>query len=452
MVHYVPDRKSKFVKKVKKRIPWIEHLILENSFASEVNPEGLEYIQPKGSICLLCRGTKMLCGKQYCPLIKRAYVYLKLTSHYKATAIDGDAPPAVFIGRKGYPYVYAGPMVPPEHGDTSIYDLPETWFGRPLDDILMFRSKLIRGMFVTNVKKIHGTDKLLEKTREMALSDIPVETEAVFKKIPKQRLVLDSDVQPMGPTAPLEKLSLDNVKIQRPVERVYSDTDLRAADGILDLYTHKIEVTKIQRILSVGAMGVEIDRKLVPTRWSITAVDSIISKTLREEIKHYPLINEYRVFETTYLDNRFLILMIPRVWSYELIEAWYPGTLWNPSMVNIGIAGDWEGYKGRTNYASIGGCYYAARLAITEYLKNERRQATVIIFRETLPGNNMPLGVWFVRESVRNALKNEYKKFDSLEEALKYTMSKLNISIKYWYEVSGLLKELYKQRMLTEFL
>jgi hypothetical protein len=83
----------------------------------------------------------------------------------------------------------------------------------------------------------------------------------------------------------------------------------------------------------------------VPTRWSITAVDDILSKDLREKVKTYPEINEYRVYESRYLDNIFEVLMLPQAWSYEAMEAWYPGTIWNPTGKNVMIYGDWEGTK-----------------------------------------------------------------------------------------------------------
>jgi len=34
--------------------------------------------------------------------------------------------------------VYAGPLVPPVHEDTSLFDLPELWFGKSIDEILGF--------------------------------------------------------------------------------------------------------------------------------------------------------------------------------------------------------------------------------------------------------------------------------------------------------------------------
>ncbi|MEM3593167.1 MAG: Nre family DNA repair protein [Candidatus Jordarchaeaceae archaeon] len=443
---------GKFVKQVKKRIPWIDHLIEDYSIALEFNSELIDYAVPKQSTCLLCRGTKMLCGKNRCPLLERFYNYVKVSKGFDGTQLIGDSPPSAFVGRKGYPYVYVGPMVPPERGDTSIFDIPELWFGKDVGEIIGFRSKLVRGMFLTDAREVDTGNRLLTDTRELALAGNPVDSEIILKRKPKHHLLLSSEVQPMGPSAPLERISIGDLKIPKVVDKVYFDTDLKANEGILMLYRNKLPVTRIQRILSVGAMGVKKNRKLVPTRWSITAVDSNISITLRENVKDYPLINDYLVYESNYLENRFIVLMMPRPWSYELIEAWFPGTLWNPDRNNIGIASDFESYRGRTTYASIGGCYYAARLAVTEHLFQERRQASVVIFRETLPGNLMPLGVWLVRECVRDALRREPMKFQTLEAALNYIKTRLHIGMKHWLQVSGVLSEIRKQRLLTEFL
>lgn len=442
---------GKFVKEVKKRIPWIDHLIEDYSTALEFNPELLDYSVPRQSICLLCRGTRMLCGKKKCPILEHFYHYVKLSKTFDGTQLVGDSPPSAFVGRKGYPHVFIGPMVPPERGDTSILDIPELWFGKDVEEIVNFRYKLVRGMFRTDVREANADNKLLRETRELALAENPVDSEITLKKKPRQRLVLSSYVQPMGPSAPLENISIGTLKIPKVVDKVYFDTDLKAIDGMLKLYDYKLPVTRIQRILSVGALGVKEKRKLVPTRWSITAVDSSISKTFREKVKDFPLINDYLVYEIDYLENRFIVLMIPRPWSYELIEAWFPGTLWNPDPEHIGMASDWEPYWGRTTYASIGGCYYAARLAVTEYLIGMGRQAAVVIFRETYPGSLMPLGVWLVRECVRNALGNIPMRFETLESALEHIKTRLRIGMKYWLQVSGVLSEVKTQRLLTEF-
>lgn len=113
--------------------------------------------------------------------------------------------------------------------------------------------------------------------------------------------------------------------------------------------------------------------------------------------------------------------------------------------------GDWEGYDGRTTYAAIGGCYYAARLATCELLTKERRQAAVIVLREARPGYIMPVGVWQVRENVRNAMRQPPLKFNTLEQALLRISTQFNIPIQHWMKRSKLVLNARTQKKLTHY-
>ena len=403
------------------------------------------------SLCVLCKGSRRLCGKTRCPILVKANYYLKSVPLMSSEDISGVSPPSVFIGRIGYPHVYVGPLVPPIHEDTSLYDLPEQWFGRPIDEIVGFRSMLIRGKHRVHVQKFTEAGKIMERTRELALAENSVDTELNLTKKPRGSIFLDDSVQPFGPSAPIRDLHVGNTRFDHHVEKAYYDTDLRATPAVLELYDRGVMVTKIQKAFSVGAFGIEKNRRLVPTRWSITAVDDIVSKNLAETVKTFPEINEYRVYESVYLDNVFEILMIPQQWSYESMEAWYPGTVWNPHGTNTAIYSDYEGNNGRTTYAEIGGCYYSARLAVCEQLIKERRQATVVVLREARPGYIMPIGVWQVRENVRNAMRNVPKNYNTLNEALTHIASRLQIPLKRWINQSSLLKNILYQRRITDY-
>jgi hypothetical protein len=113
---------------------------------------------------------------------------------------------------------------------------------------------------------------------------------------------------------------------------------------------------------------------------------------------------------------------------------------------------DWEGLENRTTYAEIGGCYYSARLAVCELLVKERRQATVIVLREARPGYIMPVGVWHVRENVRNAMRQTPLKFRTLEEALQRIASQFQIPLHQWIRKSALIKDALFQKRMTDFL
>jgi hypothetical protein len=172
---------------------------------------------------------------------------------------------------------------------------------------------------------------------------------------------------------------------------------------------------------------------------------------MMEDTKVAPTIDEFRIYETTRLDNRWIILMMPTEWCYELVEAWYPNTLWNPDQRAISIINDYEFFEGRKTYARIGGCYYAARLASNELLTREGRQAGVVILREAHPGYILPVGVWNVREHVREALAGAPVKYDSLKGALVHVKRVMDIPLEQWIHVSGVLKDRLYQRRLEDF-
>src|SRR5438132_1528883 len=378
-------------------------------------------------LCIQCRGAKLLCGKARCPILVRWDSMLKTAPMIDRVDLDGSSPPAVFVGRFGYPKVFVGPLVPPVHGDTQILDAPEEWVGHSMEDIVRFRSTLVRGMHRVHVRDVDRGGRIVDLTRELALGTVPADVEVGFDRKPRGRVVLDDNVQPFGPSAPLRRLDIGTLHIDQHLDRATSDTDLRAKEAVLDLFGRGLPVSKIQRAFSIGAFGVEKNRRFVPTRWSITAVDDTIGKDLRETVKMFPLINDIRVFETIGFDDRFLVVMVPRPWRYELIEAWYPNTLWNPLGREVVMFGDHEGFEGRTTYASIGGCYYAARLAIGEAVERERRQAATVILRETHPVYIMSGGVWNVHELVFAALRQRPHLVSTMKATLDHLRTRIDI-------------------------
>ncbi len=401
------------------------------------------------SLCAKCKG-RMWCGKDRCPILVKFYTQTKVRPLIDSTHLEGSSPPSVFVGNYGYPKVFVGPMLPPQHGDTRIMDTPEWWTGKTIEDIVSFRFQLVRGKYLTHIKNFDG--KIVEITREIALAENSPEAEVKFKSKPMGRIVMNDEVQPFGPSASLVSLDTGNYSYNKRVEKAFYDTDLKAKDAVISLFKEKVLVSKIQKAFSVGAFGIGKNRRFVPTRWSITAVDDTLGKNMVEYTKNYPTINEFRIYEHNQLDNRWIILMMPREWCYELIEAWYPNTLWNPDSINTVIFSSYEFFEGRKTYADIGGCYYAAKLAVNELLNDEGRQAGVVIMREAHPGYIMPVGVWNVREAVRQAVKNKPMKFATLEEALKYSSTKLDIPAKKWIEHSAVLRDTMQQKRIIDFL
>ena len=69
----------------------------------------------------------------------------------KNSEISGSSPTDIFIGSYGYPKVLIGPLVSLDSNNTSILAKPELWANMNIKTILDMRSKLIRGIHVSNI-------------------------------------------------------------------------------------------------------------------------------------------------------------------------------------------------------------------------------------------------------------------------------------------------------------
>ena len=433
-------------------IRWLTDVISPEHIEEISSFESIEVIPSRsGSLCLICKGGRMLCGKLGCPIIAKAQSLVKFRNLVDSESVEGSTPPGVFVGRAGYPRVSIGPMIPPYFGDTTILDTPEEWIGKSINEIIDYRFSLIRGKVRASIFDTQTENRMLDTLQELAMGSRPTDSEALFTKKPKKTILLSDETQPFGPSAPLKSFKTSSISVDKRIEKAFYDHDLKASDAAMQLYRDGVLVTRIQRCFSVGMFGQEARRKLVPTRWSITAVDSNISLQLIDEIKQYQTIDEYRVYTFTYLDNIYVAILTPEKWNFEWIEAWFPGTTWNIEGKTPAMMGDYEGYWGRTTYASVGGCYYSTRLAVTEKLSAERKQASALVLREIHPGYILPVGVWNVRESIRSALKTQPKLFDTFNAALQFAMSKMTIPLKHWIANSTILRNAFFQKKISDF-
>src|SRR5467141_712126 len=421
-------------------------------------------------LCPMCRRVSRLSGEKKCAIHVKADSLAAHHPEFDLKSIAGSSPPGVFVGRFGYPNVYVGPMVPSISGDTEILDTPEWWMGKGFDEIVDFRYSLLRGYSKANVADAQKGGRLIETLQDVAMMTKPVDTELVLARPPRKILDMREDSQPFGPIAPLTSFHAGNSSVDNRIEKAFYDSDLAADDAVLQLYRNGVLVTRIQRAFSLGMFGESKRRKLVPTRWSITAVDSNLSLKLMTRVRHHPLIDEFRVYKYTYLDNIYVGILTPESWKFEWIEAWFEPELLATSFPDVNIAedveessyvssqgyrpvmlGDSEGFRGRKTYAKPGGCYYSARLAVSEYLDSISRQAGAIMLREIHPGYIMPVGVWNVRESLRALFKTRFEQFDSVDAAMNYVNKIFEIPKRGWIENSSLLQKAYFQRKISEF-
>ena len=339
-------------------------------------------------------------------------------------------------------------MVPPFHGDTTILDKPEMWLGKSLEDIVRYRLSLVRGVSDINVHATSG--RYIETLQELAMASKSAESEALFEKKPVADIEREKDLgesAPFGPVAPLKSFKTASLSIDKRLENVYYDKDLRAAEAIVDLFQQEVEVSRIHRVLSVGMLGLQKNRRLVPTRWSISATDNIISVSLIKSIVSYAQIDLFEVYKHSHLGNYYSVILIPDdVWSFEMKEVWFDKN------GNLGMGVDFEDARGLDHYPSIAGAYFAARLGVAEHLVQRRRKAAALVLREIHSDYVMPVGVWQIREGIRVALKNEKRQFESFENALSFACISLSASRKEWIRGSKIIEQKKEQMRITDFL
>ena len=404
-------------------------------------------------LCIKCKG-KLLCGLTKCPILEKNSMQTKIVSKIKDNEFSGATPPGFFVSWQNYPKVAVAPLSALPEELSPLSDSPEEWYGLPQEQIIGFRESLLRSYKTMPVAQASDPNYELCDFQELAMSEKLLDVDVKLNKAPRTETKFDSFNAPMGPSAELDKISLvENSRIPKKLDYYYSDTDAKSNTALIELFESGFAVSTLSKVLSSGALGVKKNRKLVPTRWSLVACYSNISKYfIKDKIKYYSIIDSFRLFHADYLDNNFWVLLLPYSWSFEQLEAWSPGGIWTPQMEKIQILGDYENNKGLKGYPTeTEGAYFASRLAVTEYLEKEKKQAAAIIFREIGDGYKLPLGSWLILESVRHALKEKSFDFSTRELALSFLSKKLAIPIKRYEKKSKLLTELGTQKRLFDF-
>lgn len=362
---------------------------------------------------------------------------------------SGASPPEIFVGRYNYPNVNAGILSPNFFENTDELSMPEIWHKKNFNigDILTRRSKLIYGRFKTGIKNEFKKNKLAGLMQEIAMSTKPISTEIFLKKNPKKYLEINKYSPVITNFAPLDNVKLqENTKVNNKVDYLVSDFHVKANEAILELYKSEIAISNINKLLSAGLLGVKFNRKLVPTRWAITAVDDGIGKKLINNIRYYKELDEFLLFHSEYVGNHYEILLFPGNFSFEIIEA----DIKFSNEVNFWH--DYEGFYGRKNYAKeVVGGYYVARLAVCEYLEKIKRQANILVLREITNDYYAHLGVGILRETCRDAFNRIPEKFVSLKEAFEKMQERLNLNVEVFKEKSVSLKNYGKQKKLRDF-
>lgn len=359
----------------------------------------------------------------------------------------GSSPPEIFVGRWNYPNVYAGILAPEEQGDTEILTSHEQWHNEKfsIEKIASLRNQLIYGRTQQHISKAREKNKFTEVMHEIAMTHKSVATEFRLKK-PIHRHTENHAITPLiTKAAPVEHVALqENAPVKQKVDYLVNDTEVKSTIAMQELERANIKTSSIMKLLSAGLLGRKTARKLVPTRWSITAVDDTLSKKKLENIRLYQELHEIQLFNAEYLGNHYEFLLLPGAYAFEVIEI---------SLANQGVWQDYESNFPRKTYAdSVTGAYYANRLALTEYLEKIKRQAQCLVLREIRPEYNAPCGVGILRETSREAFTKKHETAPTLKEIFEVIQSRLKQPVTNYSSKSWILKNYGIQKKLIEFL
>lgn len=372
-----------------------------------------------------------MCGIEPCPLLAEVRSRLPAFQPRRVDELNGPSPPSVFVGRYNYPKITAGPLatVSTDDGSESMQAPadPAELYGQPLEQVAGRGVNLVRGRQAVEVTDARDPGKILQTTQELAMSEKDVDVEMSFRNPIHLggQPSFDSLTRPLGPTGEVTHADLtSNAVVPRKVDSVVDETHLLATDAVTELNSSGVGEAHLTRLLSAGLLGHQQRRRLVPTRWAITATDDMLGKQMFEQVRDLPSIGRVEWRTAEYLDNTFHVIITPGAWAFHMLECWHKGSLWASEMR---VIDDWEEERPRTDYAAkVTGAYYAARLAVYEHMLGRGRSGACLIWRDIGPGYWAPVGVWLIREAMRDAMNNPGRQFDSLGEAVGFVSERIS--------------------------
>lgn len=365
----------------------------------------------------------------------------------------GSAP---IVGEKNYPFL-ATHNISNEDKKTSFFETGNL-VKKSYNEILPLKAKSILGSTQKNyIKKPKA--RIVEELRDIYKSKTAIEMQSSFDKEITFNKILSSKVAGvMGSQNELTKLEAqENTRTSNKIEK-FTANDIKAREAIISLYEKGVSEHQIINLLALGSFGIEINRKLVPTKWAISAYDQTIDNYLHKKIQKYSLINQYEIYQDRDKGNDFIIILLPDTFSAEIVETWDISGFdqseatgkWKTDKKMI-IEQDYVGNNNKLGYTepNCSGGYWATKSPINRFLDQRKKQASYISIR-FIDNYEIPLGVVFVRECARKALKNCIFKSSSQKEVEDF-LKQYSPRHYYHFKTSKLLKEQQTQKKITSF-
>ena len=344
----------------------------------------------------------------------------------------------------GYPKVRIGPALPTQRGDTAIYERPDQWGKLSVDDIAKLRFSLYRGYKVLPISSPSNPNSYLLELHDLILSSNPVFSEIEYSSTDR-KIDVSAVSQPFGPGGYAKNFYHESSPSNPKVEKIYYDTDLKAVDAVKLLYP-ETSIYAIEKVFSAGMLGKTRNRKIVPTRWSITAIDKTLSDQIIPIIRDFPEVEGNLYFHCKRIGNEYYILILPGDYSFEMIELWNNGSIWTGPRESGG-EGDFEKPGRMVVNPKIAGAFFAGKLPILEFLGKKERKGNILVIRLIDGDYTMPLGVWQVRENIKMALQEE-NYLDGIDQFFEIIRIRRRVDLRSKSKTYEMVK---RQRKITEY-
>lgn len=352
--------------------------------------------------------------------------------------IEGFGSNAI-VGEKNYPQLKVYNISNEEKNNSFLNT--QKIVKKNYSDIIKLKAKNVLGN-TNNIYVKKTNSKILEEVKNIYKAKKEVEFTSKFdKELKFNKPIINKLSGVLGTKNELKKINLnENAKTSKQIEK-YSTNDAKSKEAVIKLYKRKINESQIINLLSLGNFGVQLNKKIVPSRWAITAYDKIIETYLYKKILTYKIINKYEIYHHKDKGNEFIIILIPDTFTFENYEFTPQG--WQ--------AIDYVSINNRLGYTdpNTAGGFFASKVATFEHLKKTKKQASIIVLRQ-IDNYEIPLGVVFVRESIREAMKNKIFSCQTKKELEKY-LNKFHKNHANKFKTSKTLKEIKKQKKLREY-
>ncbi len=381
-----------------------EDFLLESYPSAVVQAENAAPQGTPASKCVVCKG-RLFCGMQRCPILSSVQATYRdmppCETKTDALALD------VTLGAETFPHDPIGLTV----GQRPLGDATDRTdaFG-------------IIGQWYYATSGSDGAHDLA--LQDLALSDTPVAVSIAWADRPQGGVRFSASESPQGRQGTIRRLEvIGRPHVPKCVPGLLGG-DQTAEQAITEGYGKGLSPEYLSRLHALGMFGSPPWQ--IPSRWAMSTVYNICSKTAIQQCKGYATIGESRLYTAEGMGDRIAVVLLPRPWEFELVEVWHPNTLWTLGEREAIIVNEHETHRGVSDQAlREGGSYFASRMGVAKLLEKEQRQAAALVLRAPHPQGSVPLGSAVIARAVEHSSLAE--SFGTEDEAVQAACAYIGI-------------------------